>query len=140
MDRRVALVTGGCSGLGKATAQRLADEGWRVVVGDISAPEVASGDVSGDAGITAIHLDVSKEDETRAVVDETVARLGRLDLLVNNVGINRVAPLEDLTSRDWHQVLDVDLHGAFYCLQAGHMLAAGGGAIVNIISVAAAVE
>jgi len=135
MDAPVAVVTGGCSGLGRATARRLADDGWRVVVGDV---DVTDGETEQD-GVTTVHLDVARRAEVERVIDETAARLGRLDLLVNNAGINKVAPLEDLSVEDWHLVLDVDLHGAFHCLQAAgrHMLAAGSGSIVNVVSVAA---
>lgn len=132
-ERSVAIVTGGARGIGRAIAEHLVQEGWQVVAGDLQLPET-------DAGPQLQHrdLDVCDRDSVAAVFAEVASTFGRLDLLVNNAGISRYGAMESMPFEDWAAVVDVNLHGAFNCLQAAGrlMLAAGSGSIVNIASVA----
>ncbi len=132
---RVAVVTGGARGIGQALVARLAGEGWSVVAFDI-APD---SDAVLPTGVELRQLDVTDHEQTRQEIGRVVTERGRIDLLVNNAGITRAAPLTDLSWADWNAVVDVNLHGVFNCLQAAgaHMLEAGQGVIINISSVSA---
>ena len=131
----VAVVTGGAQGLGWGIGTCLRDDGWRVVAVDLVAGETEAG----DTGIAFRPMDVCDREQVAATLAAVVEEHGSLDLLVNNAGITRHRPLVDLTWEDWSAVVDVNLHGAFNCLQAAGrlMLEQGGGVIVNIASVAA---
>jgi NAD(P)-dependent dehydrogenase (short-subunit alcohol dehydrogenase family) len=141
LQGRLAVVTGAGHGLGRAIAAELARSGARVCVLDIDerlAKESVTGIVEAGAEAHAFACDVSD----RAHVLDTAAAVGALgvvDVLVNNAGIVRAGPLEDLELDDWRAVVAVNLDGCFLCTQAfgRPMLSAGRGAIVNIASVAA---
>jgi 3-oxoacyl-[acyl-carrier protein] reductase len=137
--RRVALVTGGAGGIGRATTRELVAHGWHVVIGDLDLDAAGSAAESVGENASMVELDVTSADSVEAAVAGTAARLGRLDLLVNNAGIQRHGPLESLVWDEWRAVLDVNLDGVVRCLQAAgrQMLASGGGAIVNVASIAA---
>jgi 3-oxoacyl-[acyl-carrier protein] reductase len=128
-------VTGGARGIGATLVRRLASEGWRVVAADIA----PNPDDALPTGVTTCQLDVTDSVAVADMMSGVVARWGAIDLLVNNAGITRAAPLVELSAADWHAVIDVNLHGVFNCLQAAgrHMLSAGAGVILNISSVAA---
>jgi 3-oxoacyl-[acyl-carrier protein] reductase len=130
----VAVVTGGARGLGWAIGKRLRDDGWQVVAADL-----VPGETEGDTGIAYRQMDVCDRDQVGSTLAAVVDEYGGLDVLVNNAGITRHRPLVELTWEDWSAVVDVNLHGAFNCLQAAGriMIERGGGAIVNIASVAA---
>jgi len=132
---RVAVVTGGGRGIGWGIATRLQREGWQVVVADVEPGETAT---AGD-GIVYRAMDVRDRDQVASTMAGVVDDFGRLDLLVNNAGIQRHRALTDLTWEEWSAVVDVNLHGVFNCLQAAGriMVAAGGGIVVNITSVSA---
>ena len=135
-EQRCALVTGATGGIGWAVTQDLLAHGWSVAVADVpDAPTTER--VGDDPDLLAVTLDVTSWDSVEAGVGAAVDRFGRLDLLVNNAGIGRLHALEDMPPEEWRLVLDVDLDGAFRCLQVvgRHMLLAGGGAIVNIASI-----
>jgi 3-oxoacyl-[acyl-carrier protein] reductase len=131
----VAVVTGGARGLGWAVGTCLRDDGWQVVAADLVPGETETG----DRGVTFRQMDVTDRDQVTSTLGAVVDELGGLDLLVNNAGITRHRPLVELTWEDWSAVVDVNLHGAFNCLQAAGrlMIERGGGVIVNIASVAA---
>jgi 3-oxoacyl-[acyl-carrier protein] reductase len=131
----IAVVTGGARGLGWAVGRRLREEGWQVVAADLVPGETEGA----DTGIAYRQLDVCDRDQVSSTLAAVVDEHGSLDLLVNNAGITRHAPLVDLSWEDWSAVVDVNLHGAFNCLQAAGrlMIERGGGVIVNIASVAA---
>jgi 3-oxoacyl-[acyl-carrier protein] reductase len=131
----VALVTGGARGLGWAIGTCLRDAGWQVVAADLVPGETQAG----EAGMAYRELDVCDRDQVSSTLTAVAEELGSLDLLVNNAGITRHRPLVDLSWEDWSAVVDVNLHGAFNCLQAaGHiMIEREGGVIVNVASVAA---
>jgi NAD(P)-dependent dehydrogenase (short-subunit alcohol dehydrogenase family) len=136
LDGRVALVTGGGAGIGRATAHALAQAGARVAVSDIeqaAAERVAGELVAGEA----YRLDVADEAAVGAVVEQIAARHGRIDILVNNAGLGARMPTVDLPTERWRQVMAINLDGSFFCARAvgRHMLAAGQGAVVNLASI-----
>jgi NAD(P)-dependent dehydrogenase (short-subunit alcohol dehydrogenase family) len=139
---KVALVTGGASGLGRGSAIALAKEGARVVVADVAANEAgATVQAITGAGGQAIFVkaDVTRSSEVEAMVQTTVKAFGRLDFALNNAGIDGVrARTADYPEDVWQQVLNVNLTGVFLCLKSelAVMLKQGSGAIVNMSSVA----
>jgi len=136
LDGRVALLTGGGGGIGRASAQALAQAGAHVAVADID--EAAAKSVAAEIGRGEAHrLDVTDETEVESVIGALVARHGRLDVLVNNAGFGARMPTVDLPSERWREVLAVNLDGSFFCARAAGrpMLAAGRGAVVNLASI-----
>ncbi len=137
-EGRAVLVTGGGSGIGEACCIRLASEGAKVAVLDVDrarAEAVAAG-LGRDA--IAIQVDVSDSAAVEAAIAEVVRRLGPLRLAVNNAGIGGARlPPEQTPNDQWERTIAVNLSGAFYCMRSEHphLLAAGGGAIVNTASV-----
>lgn len=137
-DGRVAIVTGAGSGIGRAMAHRLADEGAHVFAADVSDGRDATAAARPDA-ITAVRCDVSDPEDVRSVVDAALKRSGRIDVLMNNAGITGpAAPGHEYRLEDWDRVMDVNVRGAFLMLRAvlPTMLAQGSGAVVNTGSVA----
>ncbi|HEV2216963.1 MAG TPA: SDR family oxidoreductase [Candidatus Dormibacteraeota bacterium] len=143
---RVAIVTGGGTGIGRATALRLAKSGARAVVVNYSRSateaEATANDVIALGADAMTHRsDVADESQVKALVAATVDRYGGLDVLVNNAGTTHFIPhpdLDGLTDAVWNDILGVNLKGTFYCCRAGAPeLKKTGGAIVNIASIAA---
>lgn len=144
-EGRVGLVTGGASGIGRATVERFAAEGACVLVADIDL-EGASASVeqavaagAEPSRVAARQVDVTEPDQVSAMVADAVERWGRLDFAVNNAGISgRPAPLPEQRLDDWNRMLAVNLTSVFLCLQAEvpAMLDSGGGSIVNTSSAA----
>jgi len=141
---RKAVVTGASSGIGKATAERLAREGASVCVNYYSEKEVADADAvveealkSGAPQAVAIQADVGKEEDVVRMVTQAGAEFGGLDLLVNNAGIEKQVPLLEMSEADWNDVLETNLTGAFLCLREACkvMVDGGGGVVVNMSSV-----
>ena len=134
---RVAVVTGGNGGIGLGMARGMAAAGAAIVVAgrnqEKSRRAVAELSAIGAKAI-AIEVDVTDEAAVGALVSETVRQLGRLDVLVNNAGINIRKPAHELTIGEWRQVLDTNLTSAFMASHAAHpvMLKQGGGKIINI--------
>ena len=148
---RVAVVTGGANGIGLATARRLAESGARVAVWDRlrEAGEAAARALT-EAGFAVLFVetDVTDRPSVDAAVAATLARFGGIDILINNAGITRDAQLvkvkdgiavDGMTDADFDAVLAVNLKGVFTCTQAviPHLLARGGGRIINAASVVA---
>lgn len=137
-DGKVALITGGASGIGAATARRLASEGARVMLADLNLdPASAIADELGSDVAAASAVDVREWEAVRAVTDETAERFGRLDIVFSNAGIGAGAPTVDLDPKVWQDVIAVDLHSIFYGAKAAipHLRRAGGGSIVNTASI-----
>jgi 2-dehydro-3-deoxy-D-gluconate 5-dehydrogenase len=134
---RVAVITGGNQGIGFGIAQGLAAAGAAVVVAgrrpEKNAEAVQKLTALG-ATAAAIEVDVENEASCRALIAQSVERLGRLDILVNNAGTAYRRQPQDYTLADWQRVIDVNLTGAFVCAHAAypHMVRAGGGKIINI--------
>ena len=136
---KVALVSGGARGLGEAQAKLLAAEGAKVAIGDVleeegKKVEAAINELGGEAFF--MPLDVTQADQWSAIIDETVSRFGKLDVLVNNAGIGGRGGLEDMTEDEWDEVMAVNAKGVFLGtkLAMPEILKAGGGSIVNISS------
>lgn len=139
---KTVLVTGSGAGIGRATAMKFAAEGANVVVSDIhSAGGEETVSMIHKAGGTAMFqlADVSSVDDVAALVAGAVDQYGQLDCAVNNAGIEgTIAPFTDQTEANFDAIMNVNVKGTFFCLQAElrHMVATGGGAIVNVSSVA----
>ena len=138
---KVAIVTGGAGGLGKAHALLLAKEGARVVVTDTDdAQGKKVADEINKQGGEAIFIrhDVSKEIEWNRVISETLEQFGKLDILVNNAGVNLWKKIEDTSLEEWRWLMSVNLDGVFLGTKyaMGAMKKSGGGSIINISSVA----
>jgi len=145
IEGRAALITGGGTGVGRATALQLASGGCSVVVNYSRSAEEAektAADVRA-LGVQAIacRADVSDDSAVRAMVDTTVKELGRLDILVNNAGATAFVPhadLEKVTEDDWDRILAVNVKGTFFCTRAATpaLKASGNGEVINVSSVA----
>jgi NAD(P)-dependent dehydrogenase (short-subunit alcohol dehydrogenase family) len=135
---RVALVTGAARGIGQGIALELGRHGWRVAVNDCRAEHVVEDTASQVRALgteaCAIDANVGVAAAVARMVDEVIARFGRIDLLVNNAGVQTTGALLDVTEADWDRVIDTNLKGCFLCTQAAarRMKDTGGGAIVNL--------
>jgi 2-deoxy-D-gluconate 3-dehydrogenase len=134
---RVALVTGGNGGIGLGMARGLAEAGCAIAVaGRNQAKSEAPATELAKLGVktAVVTADVTDEGQCRRMVEETVSRLGRLDILINNAGINIRKPAQELAVAEWRQVIDINLTSAFVASQAAypHMKQAGQGKIINI--------
>lgn len=142
LEGQVAVVTGAGRGIGRAIAERFAAEGARVALWDVdaaAASAAAAGLDSAGGRATASRVDVTDEAAVGRAVSETVARFGRLDVLVNNAGISRHRPLAEMTVEMFEAVMRVNVTGTFICCRAvvPVMRTQGRGKIVNIASLAA---
>ena len=142
LEGRVALVTGGGRGLGEAICKTLARAGATVVVGDIrdeQAEEVARGICAKESRARSMRLDVTDEAGASQVIAQITAELGRLDVLVNNAGVDLTVPIDELSMADWDRIVAVNLRGPFLMakLALGTMRRQKRGHIVNIVSTAA---
>jgi len=141
LQNKVALVTGARRGMGRTHALTLARYGAKVVVTDINQEECEKvvDEIKNQGGeALALKLDVSKKDEVKNVIQETIKKYGRLDILVNNAGIAEFKSFLEMSEQDWDKTLNINLKGEFLCAQAAaeKMKEQGGGVIVNIASVA----
>ena len=138
-DGRVALVTGGASGIGRATALRIAAEGGTVVIGDLQ-DEAGAGvvaEIEATGGKAAfVHLDVTSEREWADAVDYTLSTFGALDILINNAGIGDTEPIEVTTLDTWDKVVAVTQTSVFLGMKAaaGPLKKSGRGSVVNVSS------
>ncbi len=140
LEDKVAIVTGGGRGLGKGECVRLAEEGVKVVAADIidTADTVQEIESKGGTAI-GLHVDVTSEQDTKRMVEETMARFGRIDILVNNAailyGLDDV-PFEEIDPQRWDRVMAVQPKGSLFCARAvaPYMKKQGKGKIINISS------
>jgi NAD(P)-dependent dehydrogenase (short-subunit alcohol dehydrogenase family) len=136
LDGKVAVVTGGAQGIGRAIADGLSAEGARIVIADLRGAEEAAGRYPDGVGLT---VDVASEADTARMAEETVARCGRVDILVNNAGLYAslaMRPFDQIDVDEWRRVMDVNVLSMFLTCRAvvPHMREQGGGRIVNISS------
>jgi acetoin reductase-like protein len=140
LEGKTAIVTGGAQGIGRATAHRFAQEGARVVIGDLQedgAKAVAEeiGNNGGEA--FGMALDVRDQAQAQALVDAAVERFGGVDILMNNAGVIRITPFLEIDEAEWDLLFDVNCKGMLWCSQAAarQMIKQGrGGKIVNVAS------
>lgn len=137
---KVAIVTGAASGIGYETAKLFAQEGAAVVIADRNGPAAAQV-ADSLPGAMAITVDVASEAEVKAMVAQTVARHGRIDVLVNNAGFGFVGTVVDIEEADWDALMAVNIKGVYLCCKHAIPIMArgGGGTIVNTASAVAAV-
>lgn len=137
---QVAIVTGASRGLGRGIAERFAEEGAKVVVNytanaDLAAEVVREIEAAGGEAV-AVQADVSNSADVQRLVDETMARFGRIDILMNNAGVMFLKPMLEVTEDEWDQTIDVNLKGAYLCSKAvvPIMVRQQGGSIINMSS------
>lgn len=140
LQDKVAIVTGGAQGMGRAISLRYAGEGARVVVADMNlagAEQVAS-KIDGEGGkAVAVAVDVRNQEQVQGMVDTAVEQFGGLDILVNNAGVGKIIPFLETTEADWNFMFDINCKGLLWCSQAAarQMIAQErGGKIVNLAS------
>ncbi len=138
---KVAIVTGGSRGLGRAIVRELADHGCKVAINYFQSKEMAEQLVAElkDKGQEAISVraGVANPDDVQNLIDTTVKEFGGIDILVNNAGVNRDRTIRRMATEEWREVIATDLDSVFYCTQAAlpHMIERGGGRIVNMSSI-----
>jgi len=135
--KKVAIVTGAGSGIGLATARRLAHDGCNVVVADVRDASRETSEIATRGGMALfVRTDVSLARQAAALVNKAVGAFGRLDILVNNAGIDLAKKVTDTTEEEWDRLMSVNLKGVFLCSRAAIpvMERTGGGVIVNVAS------
>jgi NAD(P)-dependent dehydrogenase (short-subunit alcohol dehydrogenase family) len=141
LNDRVAVITGGASGIGRATALALAGLGSHVVIADLNDRRLSETEaelVTFGQSVLAIHCDVARDDDMDRLASTVLDRLGRVDILMNNAGVVLRGALEQISLSDWQWSLDINLLGAVRGIKAflGHMIERGSGHIVNTASAA----
>jgi NAD(P)-dependent dehydrogenase (short-subunit alcohol dehydrogenase family) len=138
---KVAIVTGAGSGIGKALAVRLAQDGASVVIADLQKFDLAAAEIANSTGSRTLGLqvDVSSEADVARMAAETVKAFGRIDILVNNAAVFssiKLKPFEEIPVAEWRKVMDVNVLGVALCCRAcvPHMRKGGGGRIINLAS------
>jgi NAD(P)-dependent dehydrogenase (short-subunit alcohol dehydrogenase family) len=141
LDGRVAVITGGSKGLGKAIGEALAGAGARlcIVSRNVAEGEATARELSARYGQKSVALscDVADSVQVESMTRQALESFGQIDILVNSAGINIRAPAEQYSDADWHAVLNTNLHGTFYCCRAvgRHMLERGYGRVINLASI-----
>ncbi|WP_158738675.1 acetoin reductase [Alteribacillus sp. YIM 98480] len=140
-NKKVAVITGAGAGIGRGIAHRLADDGFIVIINDVMeepAKEVSNELQEKGAETTAIQADVSSREDMFRLVDNVVETYGRLDVFVNNAGIDQVKPLLEVTEDDLNKIFNVNVFGTLYGIQAAseQMKKQDGGKIINAASIA----
>jgi 3-oxoacyl-[acyl-carrier protein] reductase len=136
---RIAFVTGAARGIGLAVATALSQRGASVALADVDLPALETATRSLGSGALAVEVDVSRQNEVRGAIKQTVEHFGDLNILVNNAGICPLRDFLDVTEEEWDRVMAINLKGALFCCQAAlpHLQKSGErGRVVNISSVA----
>lgn len=137
LENKVAIVTGSAMGIGKGIAEKLISEGAKVVFFDIDGDDSLVSDYGENAEF--IKCDVSKAEEVKNLVKQTVDYFGHVDILVNNAGIYPFVPFEKMEESDWDKVMNINLKGVFLCSKEAAKIMQEGGRIINISSIASVV-
>ncbi len=136
LEGKVAVVTGGAQGMGKAIVHRFVEEGARVVIADLQ-KDVAQAVADELRGVVVAGVDVRDQEQVQAMVETAVREFGGLDILVNNAGVGKIIPFLETTERDWDFMFDVNCKGLLWCSQAAAKVMIGqgrGGKIINVAS------
>jgi len=142
LSGKVAIVTGGSKGIGRAISLELAKEGANIVIADVDGEQgdrVSQDITNMGRESLSIKTDVSRADEVNSMLDKTIEKLGRIDILVNNAGVSSMAPVVDLKEKEWDFAMDINIKGQFLCSRAvaKHMIKQRSGKIINNASLAA---
>ena len=142
LEGKVAIVTGAASGYGKGSAEMFAREGAKVAVADINGAEAKKvvGTINAAGGeAIAVQADISKADDAKRMVEETVAKFGKLNVLFNNAGVEHMGLVHEVTEEDWDRIMNVNLKGTWLCSKYAipHLVEAGGGSMVHTASLSA---
>ncbi len=142
IENKVAIITGGADGIGKATSIRFAQEGAIVIIWDLN--DVKGYDtveeIKKSGGVAEfVRVNTAKFEEVEAATNNAISKYGRIDILINNAGITRDSTLKKMTPQQWKDVIDVNLTGVFNCTKcvSSHMVDKGYGRIINTSSVVA---
>ena len=135
LENKVAIITGGASGIGRATAEKFVQEGAQVIIWDLD--ETRGNALAKELGAKFIKVNTSNYNEIEVAAKEVNDEFGRIDILINNAGITRDSTIKKMTIEQWQQVIDVNLSGVFYCSKiiSEYMVANGWGRIINASSV-----
>ena len=137
---KVCIVTGSGNGIGRSIAELFAREGGRVVCSsrrEVNGKPVSDALNAEGCDTIFVKCDISKDEDVKALFDATLEKYGRIDVLVNNAGVNFVKPFLEVEAEDWDRVINTDLRGTFLCTSRAvkEMIKTGGGSIINITSV-----
>lgn len=138
VDDKVAVVTGGTKGIGRAIAEALVEQGASVVIGARTEADVDRVAAELGESVRGVTCDVRRAEDCQGLVDAAVDAFGGLDVLVNNAGVGIFKPVEELSVEEWDRVQGTNVNGLFYCSHAAipHLKERGGGWIINIGSLA----
>lgn len=140
MTGKVAVVTGGASGIGLATAKAFVNEGLKVVIADINkeAGELKAHELNeNNSDVFFVQVDVSQEDSVANLIEKTISKFGQIDIMINNAGIGALNETHELSYEDYHKIISVNQDGVFFGIKYAirEMLKTGGGVIVNTSSI-----
>ena len=134
LNGKIAIVTGGSTGIGRATAEKYLEYGAEVIIANRSAETGRM--TAEELGCDFVQCDVAEYEQVEALVEATVEEYGRLDVMVNNAGIGRVGTVEDMSLEDWHDVMRINLNGVMHGTRAAlPQLTESDGCVVNIASI-----
>jgi NAD(P)-dependent dehydrogenase (short-subunit alcohol dehydrogenase family) len=136
-NNKTMIVTGGAGGIGLAIGKRFIDEGANVVLADVQEESLkrASDALGNLERVMTSICDVSKEEQVRSTIEESIKKFQTVDIIVNNAGVMIFKKLEDHTTEDWLRILSIDLMGAFYFIKYAFLNMKPGGCIINISSI-----
>ncbi|UCF49658.1 MAG: beta-ketoacyl-ACP reductase [Thermoplasmatales archaeon] len=142
LKNKVALITGGGSGIGEATVLRFSEEGAKIVINDVNAEDankVAKKVKANGCEVLVCIADVTNKNDIEDMINKTIEKFGRLDILVNNAGINRDSFVKKMSEEQWDKVIEINLKGTFLCAQValGQMIKQNYGRIINTASIGA---
>ncbi len=121
LENKIAIITGGGSGIGKATALRFADEGAHVIIWDVvdaKGEETLAELKTRGSNAAYYHVDTTDKEQIAKATEDVVSRFGRIDILINNAGITKDSTLLKMTDEQWERVIDVNLNGVYHCTRA----------------------